>query len=564
MLVVLAIHLFTALVLLPLGLLLLRLLGVRQRAPVHLVFSGYAVAVVFGIGWSFFAPVDGWAAAALLVCALAALAFDRKEWGALSRRWSERIRALGWPAWAAFVAVALVAVLKAIAPSEMVDEGGYYMPYIKWIERYPLVPGLANVEDRMGFNSAHHVVSALFSFDGVGSEGCYDLNAFLLIAAASWLVGGVEGLWRGPRVKAFDVARVACLFLLMRNMLTSATSDLPLLLLGQLVLVLFLQRAEQGRMQENDGAGLLLLLYACVAIVVKFSALPLVLPGLWILFRQWRAGIALPVLRLAVLGVGLFGPWMLRSYFLSGYLIYPLYQINLFSPDWRVPLGVIETQFHYVSEFARTNAGWDESRDLARHRGFREWFPLWYARESLQGRVFFWALVLGVLWTVGRGISALRTRRTRLDILVLLGVLLVGLALWFYRHPSFRFGWAWVLVFLAVVLFDVAQRLRLLAALRIALLVALPCTLVLNIVSSVREHGGRLSGRLVQPASAPVADIHVEAHWGYPVRITSGTQCWGTDPPCFTYFDIRTVQARGARPEDGFRSKLLRQRVPAP
>src|SRR4030095_333266 len=46
-----------------------------------------------------------------------------------------------------------IAIVKSAGPSELIDEGGYFLPYIRWIEEYRLIPGIANLEDRIGFNS---------------------------------------------------------------------------------------------------------------------------------------------------------------------------------------------------------------------------------------------------------------------------------------------------------------------------------------------------------------------------------------------------------------------------
>jgi hypothetical protein len=40
----------------------------------------------------------------------------------------------------------------------------YHMSSIQWIEQYRAVPGLANVQERLGFNSSIFVLSAGFSF----------------------------------------------------------------------------------------------------------------------------------------------------------------------------------------------------------------------------------------------------------------------------------------------------------------------------------------------------------------------------------------------------------------
>ena len=51
----------------------------------------------------------------------------------------------------------VVSVLCSLHPSLNNDSGLYYIQFMKWINQYPVVPGLANLHDRLGFNSHWHL-----------------------------------------------------------------------------------------------------------------------------------------------------------------------------------------------------------------------------------------------------------------------------------------------------------------------------------------------------------------------------------------------------------------------
>ena len=71
----------------------------------------------------------------------------------------------------------------ALGPHESYDTDLYHLQTIKWIEKYPVVPGLANLHGRIGFNNNIFTLFALTSFEGVFNQEIYSihLSFFLLL-----------------------------------------------------------------------------------------------------------------------------------------------------------------------------------------------------------------------------------------------------------------------------------------------------------------------------------------------------------------------------------------------
>ena len=70
------------------------------------------------------------------------------------------------------------------------DEGGYYAQIILWTETYPVVPGLVNLQDRLGFNSHWHLFAALTSFSWLTHQESGEINGLVWILATYYFVFG--------------------------------------------------------------------------------------------------------------------------------------------------------------------------------------------------------------------------------------------------------------------------------------------------------------------------------------------------------------------------------------
>lgn len=527
-------------------------------APIVLVFLGLALVSAVANAWAYVLPVDGRFLA--LVGALAAGAWykHRLFWRDMVAGWSRAAGSAPWWIKGVFGLIAFIALLKSAAPSEMFDEGGYYMPYIRWIEQYPIVPGIANLEDRFGFNSSFHMASAVFGWAWLVPGGSYDLNGLLLLLFAALAVSGIRDLV-GGRVTASAMARSFGLFYLMRNMLTAASADLPNILLGQTVVILALQRMEAGNDRRMDHGFRMIVLLCVFLATIKLSSLFLGLIPLVECARMLRSRVQLRLWPVMVGSLVVVLPWLGRFPVLSGYLLYPIYRVDLLDVDWKVPQEVARQQYYYVSEFAKTNARPGESEGLNRSRPMREWVPGWFRRENAINK----GMILAVAACLaGLAVTALLRRGALREVgagqWVLLGVLAVNILLWFARNPAMRFGWAWLVQFAALAMFLLVRSWRMERPAAISLAAVAALVAVSGSIASIREERERFPGNLLRAASPMAVGHRAEPLGSFTLNVAGGSQCWGVDPPCVKHDERWKVEARGARVEDGFRTRPLR------
>jgi hypothetical protein len=560
MLIVLAGWLFAVVVLMAFGTLVLHALpgtgpeGAGTPAPIHVLFSGLIAVTALGNSWAYFAPIGCTFALILLSISLVVLVHRRDRLLAAARHWLVALRSWPWTVLLCLAALFAIVLLKSVAASEMYDEGGYYMPYIKWIEQYRIVPGLANIEDRMGFNSAFHMASACFGLAWWVKEGTYDLNGLLLLTFGAWCMGGLGRVVRREPLRCSDILMIFSLFFLMRNMLTSASADLSNIVFGEAILILFMRKIEQGTTAVPDRSYFLIVLYCMMIATIKLSSLFIWLVPAYLMLRTIAARRRPALGRAAVLAASVLVPWLGRFPVLSGYLVYPVHRIDLFEVDWKVPAAVAERQYYYVSEFAKTNAKPGESAYLAEHRGLLEWVPAWFARENAFNKSTALALLLAFIGLVPFALFHVRQLwRDHRDLLFFGCITGANVLLWFLRNPSFRFGWAWAIIFLGFAWYVAIGRIREGRVLRFTTLALFALLMLQNTAKTVLESMPTIGRTLVRPMPVKTVPLK-EVRLGAFIARASGTnQCWGTGPPCLPLGYDGRLEARGPAIEDGFR-----------
>src|SRR5690606_19964347 len=143
-------------------------------------------------------------------------------------------------------------------------------------------------------------------------------------------------------------------------------------------------------------------------------------------------------------------PWLGRFTVLTGYLVYPVFQLDLLHVDWKVSKAVAERQYYYVGEFAKTNARPGGSKQLARQVGVLDWVPQWIARENKLHRVMALAMLVAALGLLIHGLMhASRSLRVPPDRFAFGIIMLLCVLYWVLKFPAFRVGWGCGIILVA-------------------------------------------------------------------------------------------------------------------
>jgi len=496
-------------------------------------------------------------AAAVLLAAGALLLFI-----IVRPRWHWTLRRPDAAQWLAAL-VMLLAFLIVWANSTDVasnpDTNLYHAQTIHWVESFRAVPGLGNLNGRLAYNSDWLVLNAATSFAFLGLGSFHLVAGLLFLIAALYFMEGLSGLAQRP-TRLSSWLKVLFLPLAFRTLvgeISSPGTDLPVILLTWMLVALaseyFEAESERGRdapLSASSGspvsALLLLGVLPAFMVTLKLSAAPLMLLSLYAFVALLGAGERRAAWTQAGLSIVVLLPWLIRSVVLSGYLVFPYSQLDLFAFDWKIPAAYVDAVRNGVIGWARLpDKDWTEAVNLP----LRVWLPAWFGEQTLNQRLMIVAALISPL------ILAWRAMR-RHAVLVLINY--AGALFWIFTAPNLRFGYSFLLAAVAFIGGALlawlvgrlpGPQLRGVPWVTGGLLAAL---LILTLVSSVGVES--LSSRLLLPAD--YRDFHAEACPVGSLQVYCATaykQC-GYEPfPCVPNAPAR-LRPRGAGLQDGFYS----------
>lgn len=450
--------------------------------------------------------------------------------------------------------------LRCVGPCNHYDTGYYNATAVRWINTFPIVPGLANLMAQLGFNSSAFLCVAALNH-GLWNGLAFHLFPGLLLSALVFaIVPAFFRVWRGESYSPSDlyltILAIPGLFWATNSEIIGINADLPTTFLSLAAFHYLLAGLQPPGNSDHDtpvGLPLLMaLLLFPLALSFKISSVVFAFLGWSLAFSQlWSLQLASRLRRNLILVAVLFpavllASWGLRGVILSGYPFFPSSSLG-FPVDWRVPAAWADVQAQVVRSWARMPWG-----TLSETEGWH-WFGGWLHAIVLNRADF----ILPVLFTVAGIVALLRRREVRARWLRIVAPSICGLAFWFWRAPAIRFG--------EPVIWNTAATLG--AA---ALLAWLP---------GLRETRRRavLAGFLVsafwcsyprtlwrafyRPAFAqrelprlpqvPVAPYRIDGNLSILVPYRKN-QCWDSPLPCSPYFFDSLQLRRGSELRSGF------------
>lgn len=257
------------------------------------------------------------------------------------KRISDDIRSFSALQLTSFIAVIVSFMVVIIWQVGVFDSLLYHQQNIRWNEEYAVVPGLGNVEHRFGFNSNYLLLSAVFGFRFLFGETVYGLHALVLLTVVLWIIKEIVR-------SEYEIKRIALLipitgfiFIFGYSFTATSTDLIPNIVAFYLIVKLLLY---PGLLRDK----LLLLFFVPVCLVTfKLSMAPICLVALYIFIAQLRIGNYKPIVFLLSISFIVVALWCVRNVILTGYLVFPFYEIDLFSVDWKIPkhIAVEERDF---------------------------------------------------------------------------------------------------------------------------------------------------------------------------------------------------------------------------
>lgn len=334
------------------------------------------------------------------------------------------------------------------------DTGLYHAQFIQWIQSYKVIPGLAWIHDRFGFNSHFHLSCAFFNLsflDIKNSSGApiiyYPLNAFFLIIFLSRCIYMV---YEGIKNRNFFRISIYCfLFVISFSAFgPSIQSPTPDIIISILIFYVFLFFIENSAPPQVDSgwsfSHLLLISIILVLPTFKLSAALIVLLIPFLL----RSDKSLVKSSLFVVAVGclIFIPYFVRNTIITGWLVYPFPQIDLFNFDWKIPTDNVLHMSQVIKSWARNRDG---ATDVVINMPYSQWIPIWWEHlkpYTYLDRLTINALYLNLCSPILFFLLIFNYRKNPVfkRYLAIYLVILLNLLFWFVNAPDLRFAFGFL------------------------------------------------------------------------------------------------------------------------
>lgn len=422
---------------------LTRYLPYRVRHRDTYLLCGLAVVTVYAQLFSLFGPVGLWANVLLAAACLGILWRMRRPLAGLLReiRGNKRGKMLG---------IFCLFLLFAYGTSRGIlhyDTALYHAQSIRWLEEYGVVRGLGNLHCRLAYNSASFALSALYSMAFLGGQSYHCAAGWLAFLVAKVCLE-IVGHLRRKQLRPSDFARVMGIYYLVNifDEMISPASDYFMVLLAFYMVIRWLELLEE-QVEEIFPYGMLCVL-GVFLMTVKLSAALILLLVLYPAFylvrgKRWKeTGVYL------LLGIATALPFFIRNVILSGWLVYPFTQIDLFHVPWKIPKGVADYDAREIQVWGRGYS------DVTRYEiPVREWLPDWFRSLAGSDRLLVAAAALSaaVLLLYAAGMVCGLWKRRWAQLLVQATVA-GSFVFWLGTSPLIRYGCVYVYLTPAVVL----------------------------------------------------------------------------------------------------------------
>lgn len=335
----------------------------------------------------------------------------------------------------------IILLIHSLTAPLWVDTPYYHIQNIMWNEQYSIVPGLANLQPRFGFNSNYFLLCSVFGLKPIFGQYIFGVHQLCILYIFMWII--YETISSKSCARTIVPILIFCIFLSVYKLhITSPSSDLLPNLMVVFLFIKILYDKDIIRKQP-----LLFVIIPAFCLTIKLSAFIIGLFTLAVLWKCIKNKEYKNLTFFICLSILIVSPWVVRTIIITGYAIYPFPSIDLFSFDWKVPLEYVKEQKDYIEAFARIDgAPVEDTLSLS----IFQWLPRWWQSGMFYytpyANRFFAIFMLVTIPFIGILYTA--SRKKAGEYKHLFSTWLVAFAaviFWFMSAPDFRFAYGFIL-----------------------------------------------------------------------------------------------------------------------
>ena len=330
------------------------------------------------------------------------------------------------------------------------DSGYYHEQSIRWIEEFGTVKGSVHILKRLAYNSCYFCQCALYSMKDIFSQSLHCLSGFYGILVMGYSLSGFN---KSIRTNAIRLAPFVY-FILLCSEITSPASDYPLVFSVFYVVIRWFELRDDN--EEHYSPYALLSLFVVFLISIKLTVGCLILIVIKPAIAMIKEKRIKEIITSIMAGIIILLPYFIRNYIICGWLIYPFTKIDIFNPDWKLPMRHVQADADEIKVWGRGmgQIGGQVTDSI------KVWLPHWWEYMSVPNRMIVASaiIVLSVylVYRVCRFISevirhgikktATEVVIDNIDRYIFEVALLFSLLYWFFESPLFRYGVCYIII----------------------------------------------------------------------------------------------------------------------
>lgn len=340
------------------------------------------------------------------------------------------------------LALALLAVLlwTSLVPQHY-DTYLYHAQAIRWNEEYGVVWGLGNLHFRLAYNSAFISLQSLFSFKWLTGMSMHSVNGLITLAILGYIV--LTSFKK--RFQISDLMKLSIILYIGYDSFhaSSPNTDTFALYLIFYVCVKWMEFAELKSRDCNEYG--LLCVFLVFAATLKLSVASFVILAVYpcvLIIRQKKVRDLIKYIGTCIF---IFIPYMIRSFIISGFFVYPVKVSGFLNVDWKMPENILDSDAAEIIAWGRGN------KDISRNsEHIWQWFTEWFQSINILWKIIFVLMVVSVIYLFIHFVKSDKKKNIAGKYLV--AAVLLGIVFWMETAPLPRYGAVYMLILISIAL----------------------------------------------------------------------------------------------------------------
>ncbi|HNP33524.1 MAG TPA: hypothetical protein PKN96_09550 [Flavobacterium sp.] len=310
---------------------------------------------LFATIWAFFGPI---AISFHLVLLLLSLFIWYKNKADFAMIWHDaltQIKSYSLPVKILLAVSSFLILAQSATLPFIIDNESYYIQTIKWLNRYGLVTGLANLHLFFAQTSGWHITQSVYSLSFL-YDRFNDLNGFCLLLGNLFAFQKLDSYFKNGVRPDLVFGLLPLTYAFLFQFISSPSPDFPVYIFA---FILFSEYLQNGRSKESF---IIITLLALFAFFIKVTAVILLLFPLFVLLQNFKT-LKKSVFMAASLGSLVFILFVLKNMMLTGYPLFPLPYLRMDELDYTVPSIIMDFFFSksMLNSFYILNSAYDSA-----------------------------------------------------------------------------------------------------------------------------------------------------------------------------------------------------------